>query len=235
MLYRRPGADGGLAGGARRQERGHAIDRSILDAGVRDSATARTGSVPGECAAHQESPGAQERHCGMPVAAEVAHLRVVEQQFSAERCGASHADAMAASRGPGGAGRQRDSADAKSVDRDEYTAQQRAERSERGQRHGHPAGDPGGGARPAETGGLGGSAGEGQPDGDCQELTRKLAAGVVVCAGPGDGDLSGVPRPDRRLRWEAATASARNGIEGRPGGATDRPAAQGQTSAGECS
>src|SRR5580692_5155326 len=50
--------------------------RSVVDAGVGDSAAARDGGLPGECPAHQESARPQERYCGMPVAAEAAHLRL---------------------------------------------------------------------------------------------------------------------------------------------------------------
>jgi len=75
----------------------------------------------------------------------------------------------------GGASQQHDSADAKGLDGNEYPTLQCFERSQRSQRHGDCAGDPEWRARPPGLGGMGGPAGEGVAESDCEESERQLA------------------------------------------------------------
>ena len=79
MLYRGSGADGGLAHRARRAQRGNAIHWRVLDSGVGNTAKARSGSLSSQRTTYQEPAWAQERHRGMSVVAEAAHVRTAEQ------------------------------------------------------------------------------------------------------------------------------------------------------------
>src|SRR6266704_1761878 len=56
-----------------------AVDGGVLDPAVRHFGRTQLRGVSGECTAHQEPAGTQERCAGKPVAAEIAHLRVAEQ------------------------------------------------------------------------------------------------------------------------------------------------------------
>jgi len=70
---------GGLVKELWSEDRGHAVDESVLDPYLRDSRRPWLRGVSGQCAAHQESAGTQERCAGEPVVAEIAHPWVVEQ------------------------------------------------------------------------------------------------------------------------------------------------------------
>ena len=60
MFYRGSARDGAVADRQRRSERGHAIDRRVLDAGAGGAGAKWLGSISGECPAHQElTPGAR--------------------------------------------------------------------------------------------------------------------------------------------------------------------------------
>src|SRR5438874_311434 len=78
MFYRGSAGDGEVAYRQRRAERGHAIDRRVLDAGVRSAGAAWFESVSGECPAHEEPAGAQKRCAGVSMAAEIARLWTAE-------------------------------------------------------------------------------------------------------------------------------------------------------------
>src|SRR6267378_3128701 len=69
----------GLVTGVRSEDRGHAVNWSVLDPHLRDSRGARFRGVSGQCAAHEEPAGTQERCAGESVVAEIAHLWAVEQ------------------------------------------------------------------------------------------------------------------------------------------------------------
>src|SRR6266700_417297 len=98
MFYRGSAGDGAVADRQRRAERGHAIDRRVLDAGVRSAGAAWFGSISGECRAHEEPAGAQKRCAGVSMAAEIARLRTVEQQLSAYQRNPDRAHVVAAKR-----------------------------------------------------------------------------------------------------------------------------------------
>src|SRR5579871_1781746 len=85
MLYRGSGADGGMAHRARRAKRGTAIHWRVLDSSIGNTARARPGSLSSQRTAYQELAWPQERHRGMSVVAEAAHVRTTKQQLPAER------------------------------------------------------------------------------------------------------------------------------------------------------
>jgi hypothetical protein len=74
-----PASTGGLVTPLWSEDRGHAIDRSVLDPPLRDSRSTWHPSVFGQCTAHEEPARTEERCAGKPMVAEIAHLRVAEQ------------------------------------------------------------------------------------------------------------------------------------------------------------
>src|SRR5215469_1801480 len=85
MLHGGSVPDGGLAGGLRHRDGSDASDRSVLAGAVRDFDRTKVPGVCGECAAHQESAGAENGCARVSVAVEVAYPRFVEQFISPER------------------------------------------------------------------------------------------------------------------------------------------------------
>src|ERR1700730_4406082 len=66
--------DGRLAAAVRDSHRGHAIDRGVLDGGVRHPGAGGFRGVPDQCAGYEEPAGAQDGRAGESMADEVAHL-----------------------------------------------------------------------------------------------------------------------------------------------------------------
>src|SRR5450755_606301 len=85
-----------LAQTMRDPDRGHAINRSLLDRGIRYLGRSRVGSVSGECARDQESARAQKRRARESMADEAAHLWTVAEFVSAAARNSHAADLLAA-------------------------------------------------------------------------------------------------------------------------------------------
>src|SRR6187402_3151141 len=96
-----------------------AIDGRLLAAVVRDSGAERYRGVSGERAAYQESAGAQDGRARVPMADEIAHLRVAEQFFSAAGEDSDPAHVLAAERRSRSRGGHLHSADSEGADADE--------------------------------------------------------------------------------------------------------------------
>src|SRR5437660_820039 len=79
MFHGGPALPGGLVTTLWSEDRGHAVDGSVLDPHLRDSRGMWYPSVFGQCTAHQEPTGTEERCAGESMVAEIAHLRVAEQ------------------------------------------------------------------------------------------------------------------------------------------------------------
>src|ERR1700751_3888717 len=77
MHHGRADADGRVAEAMCDSDRRDAIHGRVLDRGIRHSRRSWSGSVPGECAGHEEPTGAQKRRAGEPVADEAASLPAV--------------------------------------------------------------------------------------------------------------------------------------------------------------
>lgn len=61
------------------EDRGLAIDGGVLNSPIRHFGRTWVRGLSSQRTAHQESSGTEERCAGKPVAAEITHLRVVEQ------------------------------------------------------------------------------------------------------------------------------------------------------------
>src|SRR6516225_10129873 len=88
----------------RDSHRGHAIDRSVLDSGIRHSGTGGSRSLFGECAGYEEFTGAEDRRAGKSVADEAAYLRLTAQFISAVTGSPHPADVLAATARSGAGG-----------------------------------------------------------------------------------------------------------------------------------
>src|SRR5207244_2285352 len=124
MHHRRGKGDGRLAEAMRDSHRRPAIDRSVLDRGLRHSGGSGFGSIPGECPGDEEFARAQERCAGKPMAHEAAHLWAVAEFVSAPTRDSHHADVLAATARLGASGRAAYSADAEGADADESSVSQ---------------------------------------------------------------------------------------------------------------
>src|SRR6266566_5138674 len=96
MNHSRGKGDGRLAEAMRNSHRCLAIDRGVLDRGLRHSGGSGIGSVPGECPGDEELARAQERRAGESMADEAAHLWAVAEFVSASARDSHNADVLAA-------------------------------------------------------------------------------------------------------------------------------------------
>src|SRR6266853_6092756 len=157
------------------------------------------GSLPGERAGDEESAGSQKRCAGEPMADEAAHLRAVAKFVPAVATDPQDADVLAAAQGSDRERGPAHSTDAEDADADEYPGGQCVERCERSDRTSDHSGHSGWRTQSAKAGGISGSPGEGQREGDRAKPGGKLARGSVVCAEAGTGRLRVLPEADGRV------------------------------------
>src|SRR5215471_5554591 len=194
---------------------GDAIHRSLLDPGVRHSASRRTGGVSGECAGDQESAGQEIGRAGKPMADEAAHLWAAAEFLPAGAGDPEDEDLLAPAERSDPERRAAHPAHAEGTDRDERAVGECDQRFERSDRPGHPKSDSGGRTRSPQAGRVAGLPGEGHPRTDCPEPGGELAGRLAVPPATRTRGLRVLPKADGGLRYAVGTV---------PQGAEDRSA-----------
>src|ERR1700684_94591 len=150
MLHRGSASLSRLVRDLRSADRGFAVDGRVLDSPVRHFGRTWVRGLSGQRPAHQESTGAKERCAGKPVAAETAHLRIVEQLVSTSFGNSGSAYLLAAAATTRHWGGDLCSTNAESTDADEHSVSECNQRSERSERTDDHAGHRSGGTRPTK-------------------------------------------------------------------------------------
>src|ERR1700722_334323 len=178
MFHCRSSSIGELVASLRSEVCGLAVYRGVLDPPIRHFGRTRVRGLSGQCTAHQESAETKERCAGKPVAAEITHLRVVEQfvPTTFEDSDSAHLLAAAATTRHGSG--DLCATHAESTDTDEHSARECDQRSERSDRTDDRAGYHCRRTRPAEAQRTQSSTDSSQPRRDCQKPGGQLAPGT---------------------------------------------------------